>query len=514
MSLEDVDELVESARERFISAFPSRFDLLTVLVEAASEGDAGSLAELGQAAHRLVGRAGVTRFSAVAQQAAVLEELTRIEDAQRFDASAAFACLALLRTTFHEERASHPRAASAAPEPLPARRPLILLADDDEEQRYLLSRLLHRAGFDVVVAANGALVLDVARRERPATILLDVEMPGQDGLTTARQLKALPDTASIPVMFLTGRAQVDDRLAGLSTGADDYVSKGIDPRELVLRVRALCARSATALAPAPTAQTESSRDAVWLSREPFEREARARLRDMPCTLVIVKAPSDERQVGRFFADQLRRRDLVGDLGDGRWALLLLDEQPRSASPRISRLIRDLRQSLGEPIAAGAAAADRAGARFETVLEQAAGALVQARSRDLPLVVYQDEGSGTAAKTVLLTDDDPEVTRITDAHLRAGGYRTLLAFDGAQALERARTDRPDAVVLDLMLPKRSGFDVLEELGRLASQRPKVVVLSARGREEDITRAFALGADDYMIKPFSPQELLARLGRLLK
>jgi len=70
------------------------------------------------------------------------------------------------------------------------------------------------------------------------------------------------------------------------------------------------------------------------------------------------------------------------------------------------------------------------------------------------------------------------------------------------------------VLDLMLPKRTGFDVLAELRQMPAPRPSVLVLSARGREEDVTRAFALGADDYMIKPFSPQELIARLGRLLR
>ena len=212
--------------------------------------------------------------------------------------------------------------------------------------------------------------------------------------------------------------------------------------------------------------------------------------------------------------RLRRRDLVGELGDGRWALLLLDEQPKAASGRLERLVGTLSRSLGQQITAGVAASQQPGERLETLLEHADQALAHARSHNLVLALHLDGAVAVAIKTVLLTDDDPEVTRITDAHLRAGGYRTVLAFDGAQAVDAARHERPDGVVLDLMMPKRSGFDVLEEIGKLAPPRPRVVVLSARGREEDITRAFALGADDYMIKPFSPQELLARLGRLLK
>ena len=116
--------------------------------------------------------------------------------------------------------------------------------------------------------------------------------------------------------------------------------------------------------------------------------------------------------------------------------------------------------------------------------------------------------------VLFTNDDPEVNQITDATFVPGGYRTQLAFAGKRPSGDLREQRPDAIVLDLMLPKRTGFDVLAELRQMPAPRPSVLVLSARGREEDVTRAFALGADDYMIKPFSPQELIARLGRLLR
>ena len=101
------------------------------------------------------------------------------------------------------------------------------------------------------------------RRSRPAVILLDVQMPDQDGFTTARQLKAHPDTAGIPLMFLTGRSTVDDRLAGLRIGADDYVSKSVDPRELVLRVQKLCDRVPAPVAPAPAgAEPEAARGAA------------------------------------------------------------------------------------------------------------------------------------------------------------------------------------------------------------------------------------------------------------
>lgn len=119
-----------------------------------------------------------------------------------------------------------------------------------------------------------------------------------------------------------------------------------------------------------------------------------------------------------------------------------------------------------------------------------------------------------ARTAVIAEDDPDVTRLVDAQMRAAGYTTFLAFDGKEALAAVRAHAPDVLVLDLMMPKLSGFDVLTELRDGPLPRPQIIVLSGLGREEDVLRVFELGADDYMAKPFNPQELMARIARLLK
>jgi CheY-like chemotaxis protein/HPt (histidine-containing phosphotransfer) domain-containing protein len=119
----------------------------------------------------------------------------------------------------------------------------------------------------------------------------------------------------------------------------------------------------------------------------------------------------------------------------------------------------------------------------------------------------------AARTVVIAEDDPDVIRIVGAQFRAIGYRTVLALDGAQAVTAVRAHAPDALVLDLMMPALSGFDVLTAIRESPGPHPRIVVLSARGREADVARAFELGADDYMTKPFNPQELTARIARLV-
>jgi two-component system alkaline phosphatase synthesis response regulator PhoP len=100
------------------------------------------------------------------------------------------------------------------------------------------------------------------------------------------------------------------------------------------------------------------------------------------------------------------------------------------------------------------------------------------------------GPGAVALVRVLPDDDPEVARIVDAHMRVDGFSTTIAFDGQQALEAVEREQPDVLMLDLMMPKMTGFDVLHRMRALA-QKPRVIVLSARGREQDVTRAFDLG-----------------------
>ena len=116
--------------------------------------------------------------------------------------------------------------------------------------------------------------------------------------------------------------------------------------------------------------------------------------------------------------------------------------------------------------------------------------------------------------VLIADEDPDLQQIVDARLQAAGYRTLMAFDGEQALDMAASQAPAVILLDLMMPKLTGFDVLARLRDRGGEGPRIIVVSARERDEDVTRAFGLGADDFVSKPFNPDELVARIARLLK
>ena len=119
-------------------------------------------------------------------------------------------------------------------------------------------------------------------------------------------------------------------------------------------------------------------------------------------------------------------------------------------------------------------------------------------------------------TVLIVDDEPSIREIARRYLEHAGFVVLEARDGLEGLRLARDQRPDVIVLDVMLPKLNGWRVLEELRSNSSleQRIPVLMLTARGEESDRLRGLESGADDYLVKPFSPRELLARIKIMLR
>ena len=121
----------------------------------------------------------------------------------------------------------------------------------------------------------------------------------------------------------------------------------------------------------------------------------------------------------------------------------------------------------------------------------------------------------SAERILVVDDEPEIVALVTYHLAKVGYRVATAATGQEALDHARRERPSLIVLDLMLPGISGFDVLEQLrGDEATRDIAVLMLTARREEPDRIRGLSLGADDYLTKPFSPAELVLRVSAILR
>jgi two-component system alkaline phosphatase synthesis response regulator PhoP len=117
-----------------------------------------------------------------------------------------------------------------------------------------------------------------------------------------------------------------------------------------------------------------------------------------------------------------------------------------------------------------------------------------------------------SKTILVVDDEPKIVDICRDYLSAAGFKVITAADGTRGLSLARNEKPDLVVLDLMMPGMDGLDVCRQLRREGTM--PIVMLTARVEESDKLIGLELGADDYITKPFSPRELVARVRTVLR
>lgn len=216
--------------------------------------------------------------------------------------------------------------------PLPDR---ILLVDDEEALRDPLAAYLAKQGFAVRQAESAAAARAMLRDEPADLVLLDIMMPGEDGLSLCRHLA---ETRHTPVIFLTARGEATDRIVGLEIGADDYVVKPFEPRELVARIRSVLRRASRAEA-APTVEQDYLFEGWRL--DPLKR----RLSDPEGALVAIS--SAEFRLLRAFLDHPRQvldRDRLLDMVQGREAHLF----DRSVDNAISRLRRKVEPDRTDP----------------------------------------------------------------------------------------------------------------------------------------------------------------------
>lgn len=115
---------------------------------------------------------------------------------------------------------------------------------------------------------------------------------------------------------------------------------------------------------------------------------------------------------------------------------------------------------------------------------------------------------------LVVDDEKDILRLIEIKLKKAGFEVVTAHDGQEGLEKALAEKPDIMVVDVMMPRMDGYTVVSEVRQqLGSEAPVIILLTAKGQEADVVKGLTSGADDYIIKPFSPRELIARINVVL-
>ncbi|MFC5301018.1 response regulator [Azospira restricta] len=210
----------------------------------------------------------------------------------------------------------------------------ILVVDDDREIRQLVGDYLRGNGFRISLAADGRQMREALDGARIDLIVLDLMLPGEDGLSLCRTLRATPAFARLPILMLTARGEAIDRVVGLEMGADDYLPKPFEPRELLARIRNIL-RRVRALPERPAGPAPRYRFAGWTLDTGLRQLA------SPQAVVVPLSGAEYRLLQIFLAHPQRvlSRDQLMDLTKGRDA----DPFDRSIDLQISRL----RQKLGD-----------------------------------------------------------------------------------------------------------------------------------------------------------------------
>ena len=214
----------------------------------------------------------------------------------------------------------------------------ILVVDDDTQIRSLLREYLHKQGYRVTTVADGKGLRAAMATSRPDVIILDLMLPGEDGLTLCRDLRAQSD---VPIIMLTARGDETDRIVGLELGADDYIPKPFNPRELLARIKSVLRRARSLPENLQSVETGAYRFAGWLL------DAATRNLTSPEGVVIALSGTDFRLL-KIFLDHPNRvltRDQLIDL------MLSRDAGPfdRAIDVQVSRLRQRLGEDAKEPV---------------------------------------------------------------------------------------------------------------------------------------------------------------------
>jgi len=406
----------------------------------------------------------------------------------------------------------------------------VLIIEDDPEIQYILSVILAEDDREIIGAVTAQQARAALEGGDIDLVILDLILPDADGRSLLSELRGEPATAAVPVVVLTARAAPEIRQDCYALGADAFVEKPFDPEEfgadIAVRLERVARAEREALGDPLTgllnragleAVCAEAKDEVVLGLIQVDRfGVRSEGWGWDASERIV------REVATALRKALPENVRLGRIGGGDFALVALDEDLDAVSALAEAALGALRHLRPDDLASeeGPLTATIAvlsilpDTSLEESLEIGRQRIFQARATEGDHVVAEDVGDVARDGHVLVAEDDEISATILLHRLEKEGLDVVRFDNGQEAYEDALREAPILVILDVKMPGLDGFEVLERLRKdhRFSSIP-VIMLTSMGQEADVVRAFRMGADDYVLKPFSPTELSARVRRLL-
>jgi DNA-binding response OmpR family regulator len=369
----------------------------------------------------------------------------------------------------------------------------ILVVDDNPVNLRITAALVRRAGFLTDTAETAESGLEHIAANPPDLIVTDLQLPGMDGLELTRTVKKNPAWQRIPVILLTAAHSKEEDLVARQAGCECSIGKPVDAELFPGIIRAFLGGAVET----PEEPVADDLPVEQLSKEFLEAGA-SECRGLLAVLTTV----------RTFAPEV---DFVSDRKSlHRWAGV----GGTLGFPDITRLARGLETFLAtyQPTKRNELRQKVAG-----LLEEFLHAKPLTQLPVAPRKVRIRAGGGAAAPAppaILVGDDDAAIRAVIKQSLEAAGFECRLATDGVQALTMALNHPPAAIILDLNMPRMSGFNVLYWLrDQWSTCKVPVIVLTASHDQSDIARGVELGVSSYMVKPFNPKDLVTRVEQVI-
>jgi PAS domain S-box-containing protein len=454
--------------------------------------------------------------------------------------------------------------------------PKVLLVEDNEVNRDMLSRRLQRRGYEVFFAVNGAEGVSKTLSDKPDIVLIDINLPGMKGWEAIQQLKANPQSKNIPVIALTVDAMAGDSEKALAAGCDDYDTKPIDLPRLLEKIEVLLKKPKSqrqepitippdrriqhALLTLLRHELCTPMNAIigyselLLDELKSQRDSTA-FRDLQkiyasgtqlLTLANVILDPAQLQVNQLYTPvrqttaQKNSTDWLGNIDTFgstiRLELLtplstiigycemLIEEASAKLIPDLDRIhtaaqhllsmVNDIVSLSGQQLQTiDANGLDTPHLMLESLT---ATSLVQNATTIVHTLSEENPWAAVAVGGTLLVVDDNETNcDLLERQLERQGYTVAVATNGPLALRMLQAMSYDLILLDIIMPGMNGFEVLEQLKRHEDWRHiPVIVLSALDEIDSVVRCVEMGAEDYVSKPFKPVLLRAKIAACLE
>lgn len=420
----------------------------------------------------------------------------------------------------------------------------ILMVDDDNVFRSHLVGRLRSNGYEVDGAENVEMAKKILHEKSFDLITLDLLMHPDSGYEMFHFLKDDPTLKWIPLIVLSGRDDIEDKVRCLLTGADDYVVKPFQFEELEARIYRLLIRS-------QILEQMAFRDALTgvYNRRYFDQQLEFEIQrvqrnqqNMAIAFIDIdrfKQINDTyghqmgdlvlQTFGNFLQKKLRSTDLLARYGGEEFIIIFPDTNEKEVVFIVKRILKELRrepiiQEEGKEVYLTFSAGVRGWKRNlspQELIQLADHAVYQAKKMGRNRVVLSSGNVSNMQvqamapkKKVLIADDDAMIRSILKSRLNTLPLEIYEAKDGEEALHMLQTEKIDLCILDVVMPKKHGFEVLRWVkSNTSTNQIKIMMLSGQKKEEDVVNGLLLGSDDYMSKPFSLPELEIRAKRLL-